>query len=346
MAATIRIIDRTEWQRLAPSFLDYNYRQVYDYGISSAERVKAESVHVEIQKRADTIGLADIRIKRIPFTKTGIAYINGGPLVRGKNGSNRQRLCESLTVLVDEFVKRRGFVLRISPIAADPEWNRQAEESFVENGFRKAPTLRKYRTILLDLDQTLECIRKQFKQKWRNCFNNSEKQNLTIVGGTTQDLMDRFSGLFEQLRSRKHFEVDQDALFFGAVQKKLDESDKLYISIAEHEGVPIAGHVSSMVGDTCVYLLGASNEKALRVKATYLLQWHTIQVAQKTGCRWYDLGGIDPERNPGVYHFKKGMGGEDVTAPGPFEYYPDGFRRMLVSGCEKVHTTLRRLRTR
>lgn len=77
-----------------------------------------------------------------------------------------------------------------------------------------------------------------------------------------------------------------------------------------------------------------------------MLQGHTIQVAKEMGCRWYDFGGVVPEKNPGVYRFKKRMGGEDVTVPGPFEYYPDGFRRMLVSGCEKVHTTLRRLRTR
>jgi len=68
-------------------------------------------------------------------------------------------------------------------------------------------------------------------------------------------------------------------------------------------------------------------------------------MAREAGCQFYDLGGIDPEKNPGVYHFKKGMGGEDVTVPGPFEFYPGGLRRILVSSCEKVYTILRSLQT-
>jgi hypothetical protein len=31
------------------------------------------------------------------------------------------------------------------------------------------------------------------------------------------------------------------------------------------------------------------------------------------GARGYDLGGIDPEANPGGYHFKSGFGGVDMT---------------------------------
>ena len=65
---------------------------------------------------------------------------------------------------------------------------------------------------------------------------------------------EKFNGLYKQLRSRKNFDVDHDDGFFMRVQKTLDESQKLYTSIAEVDGVPIAGHVSSMLGDTCVYL--------------------------------------------------------------------------------------------
>jgi hypothetical protein len=33
---------------------------------------------------------------------------------------------------------------------------------------------------------------------------------------------------------------------------------------------------------------------------------------KENGFRWYDLGGIDPEGNPGVYSFKRGFSGIDV----------------------------------
>jgi hypothetical protein len=37
-----------------------------------------------------------------------------------------------------------------------------------------------------------------------------------------------------------------------------------------------------------------------------------IQWLKSREVTWYDLGGINPETNPGVYHFKQGMSGSDV----------------------------------
>ena len=66
MAEIIKTIDRGEWQRLAPSFLDYNYRQMWDFGIACAKRLNATSEHVAMQENQEILGLADVRIKHIP----------------------------------------------------------------------------------------------------------------------------------------------------------------------------------------------------------------------------------------------------------------------------------------
>ena len=125
------------------------------------------------------------------------------------------------------------------------------------------------------------------------------------------------------------------------MQKNLAEHERFLVSIVCENEQPVAGHVSSILGDTCVYLLGATNNAGLKNKAAYLAQWSVIQMAKERGCRFYDLGGIDPDKNPGVYHFKKGMGGQDVTVSGPFECSPNGLKRMLVNNGEKVYRFLR-----
>ena len=76
----------------------------------------------------------------------------------------------------------------------------------------------------------------------------------------------------------------------------------------------MAGLVASAMGDSAVYLLGATSDSGLNSKGAFLLQWTWIQWLKENGCESYDLGGIDPERNPGVYHFKSGLAGLDVTA--------------------------------
>jgi FemAB family len=66
------------------------------------------------------------------------------------------------------------------------------------------------------------------------------------------------------------------------------------------------------MGDSAVYLLGATNDDGLNSKGAYLLQWTLIRWLKENGAKWYDLGGIDPEGNPGVYHFKRGLSGVDI----------------------------------
>ena len=92
MEITLQPVDRDTGQQFAPSFMDYNYRQLWEYGVASAARVGAQSEHVAIYCDDELIGLADVRIKKIPIIKTGVAYINGGPLVRKECDSGGKTL--------------------------------------------------------------------------------------------------------------------------------------------------------------------------------------------------------------------------------------------------------------
>ena len=255
MTLFVKQIDKSLWQQESVHFSDLNYRQLWGYGVAIAERMGAQSEHVAIYSEDDLIGLADVRIKKIPLIKTGIAYINGGPLIRKGCDSVGKTLGLCLKTLIAEYACRRKLSLRVNPLLSCPDWNQSVETAFRENAFQRSTDISQYRTIIIDIGQSLDVIRKQLHQKWRNCLNNAEKQNISIAGGTSLELFEKFNKLYAQLRSRKDFDVDQDDVFFMGVQKTLDDSQKLYIGIAEIEGVPVAGHISSMLGDTCVYLL-------------------------------------------------------------------------------------------
>ena len=85
----------------------------------------------------------------------------------------------------------------------------------------------------------------------------------------------------------------------------------------DHIGVLMGYYISNDVA-------GATEKASLETKASYLLQWHVSTEAKERGLRWYDLGGIDPVGNPGVCHFKRGLGGDEVVAPGIFQINPRG----------------------
>lgn len=343
MALTVQTIDRKIWRTLAPSFLDYNYRQLWGFGVACADRLKAASEHVAVYDNSEPVALADVRIKEIPMLKTGIAYVTGGPLVRrqGKGLSDSGTLAAVLEALTGKYVRQNKLVLRIHPPISPKNWEDIQCEIYQKLGYREEPQLHRYRTFNLEISESSEVIRKQLKQKWRNCLNNAEKRGLTVEIGTSERLFAMFLDLYRELKSRKKFEDDLSPEFYQSVQKGLSEDEKFIICIVFEGEQPVAGHVSSALGDTCVYLLGATSNTGLRNKSAYLAQWSVIQLAKERGCKFYDLGGIDPDANPGVYRFKKGLGGMDITSPGPFEIYPNRMKKHTVRCAENAYRWLR-----
>ena len=84
------------------------------------------------------------------------------------------------------------------------------------------------------------------------------------------------------------------------------------VLICRQAGVAVAGIVCSGMGKSGIYLLGATSDNGLKAKGAYLLQWAMIKWLRENGYWYYDLGGIDPVANPGVYHFKSGLSGQEV----------------------------------
>jgi hypothetical protein len=338
----IEPVDRTAWEAWSREFADHNYRQTWSYGTELAQRQKAMSEHVAIRADGELIGLANVRIKRVPIIGGGLAYISGGPLTRRGDENDLERLSQCLQALREEFVDRRGLMLRILGSLGSAAWNAAAAGVFESVGFLRSVTKPTYRTLVLDVSKSLAQIRAGFASNWRNHLRQAEAKNLTTRHATDSASFRQFEQLFTSFVARKELSVPLGATFYSRVKRGSGAGDGLSVAIAEDRGQPLAGIMLSILGDTCVYLLGATEEAALKAKAAYLLQWSAIQRAREFGVRWYDLGGIDPINNPGVYDFKKGMGGGDVVATGPYEVTAqDGWSR-LTRRLESVYRHLKR----
>jgi hypothetical protein len=74
-----------------------------------------------------------------------------------------------------------------------------------------------------------------------------------------------------------------------------------------------------------------------------MLQWTLIRWLKENGFKWYDLGGIDPERNPGVYHFKRGLSGSDVYQLNPLTACNSAICAAAVRATMAMHRAVRSL---
>ena len=341
--AKLEPVDRARWDELAASFCDCNYRQLWSYGTLLAQRRGAACERVAIQQGDSVIGIADVRIKKLPVIGGGLAYISGGPLFRREQADDMARLDACIKALVREYVEQRGLTLRILPACGSNAVNLATAEALRANGFEAAEQAAGYRTLLVHIDRPLDEIRASFNGKWRNCLNAAEKKSLTITVGADQARFAQFASMLEATVQRKQFSLDLDPHFYALVQRDLREGEQFIISMVHEGDEVVAANVSGFHGDTAVYLLGAMTEAGMSNKASYLLQWNAIRIAIERGMKWYDLGGIDPEGNPGVYHFKKGLNGDDVATLA-FEKSPAGIRAGVTRLAERAYVGVRKLK--
>lgn len=335
-------VNKDQWQAMATRFLDNNYQQSWEYSQALAEMRHAKCEHIAIQSDDELLGLANIRLRSLPVIGGGIAYVSGGPLTRLGNDGDIDRLRRCINALQKVYVEKRGLALRIlSPIGC-PLWNEQASRVFEEAGFNITDRSRSYRTFLLDINRSLDDIRSTCSKYWRRNLRRSEQKGFEVTAGESSKDFQSVCYLYEQLLGRKKFSADLNAEFYADLQTQLSGDKRFIAFTVRNDGVAVAGLLCSMLGDTCVPLILAADEQGLRNYAVYLLQWRSIEVAHERGLCHYDLGGIDPDKNVGVYNFKKGLRGLDVQAPGPFESSPADFRYAITRQAENLYRRLKR----
>ena len=326
-------IEKPEWSEALLKFDDATIYQTWSYG--TVHWKESNLSHLVLKRSGEVVGLAQVSIKKIPVVNLGIAYIPWGPLwqTRG-NPTNYADLKHLIQALKEEYVKRRGLLLRIAPNVVD-DAQEEMRSLLEREDFHLNKSIPPYRTYILDLSPSLQELRKGLNQKWRNQLNRAEKNALTIIEGDSDELYQKFMNLQNETLDRKKYIPGVDYEEFRKIQKELPEPLKMKIMICEYEGESINVAICTAIGNTAIYLLGATADIGLQLKGAYLLQWAMIRYFKERGCRWYDLGGINPERNPGVFHFKAGLSGKDVYHIGQFESYESLLSSCLVDWGEK-----------
>lgn len=321
--ADIDAVTADEWSELLLRFADANIYQSWSYG---SIRWGAENLsHLVLRRDGEVAGMAQVRIVCSPLVKRGVAYLRWGPMCQLHGHElNLETAQQMASALHEEYVKKRRLFLRVLPNAFGG--SRQADiflKAFSQFNRGSSNYTNTERTFVLNLAPPLEELRKNLDQKWRNQLNRAEKNHLTVIDGSGMAEYRVFEQIYEKMWNRKQFETSVDVKEFGRICQDLPARLKLKILICEHQGKPVSGIVCSANGNTGIYLLGATHDEGLNTKGAYLLQWTMIRWLKENGFQFYDLGGIDPEQNPGVYHFKQGLSGEDISRIPPFESCED-----------------------
>jgi len=299
------------WSAMLDLFEDASLYQTWAYG--SVRWGTKNLSHLVLRRNGEVAGMAQLRIVRPTRFRFGIAYLRWGPVCHRRSGKLDPEIVKSMAVALRvEYAVKRRLYLEILPNAFSGSLRGDIfRAAFGDFASKSSVGAAPYRTFVLELSSPIEDLRKNLNPKWRNKLNGASKNNLTIIEGDDLDKYHTFCEIYAQMWERKKFETSVSIDEFGRIQEQLPKSHRMRVLICQHEGQPVSAIVCSAMGDSAIYLLGATNDAGLSLKGAYLLQWEMIRWLKERGTRYYDLGGIDPEANSGVYSFKSGLSGID-----------------------------------
>lgn len=336
-------VTEQEWNLLMDGFADANIYQTWAYGAVRWGREQLS--HLVLRRDGVAAALAQLRIVRVPVIGSGIAYLRWGPICRRRDGAWDPAVIRAASeALVQEYVGRRKLLLRVIPntFQDDPECE-EVENLWSGLGFQPDEAASRYHTVRVDLRPPVDDARRALSSRWRRQLNIAERNDLEIREGRTDGLYAAFVTLYREMLARKRFDTTVDVGEFERIQQRLPESQKMLVLICLSQGVPVAGLVVATVGKTAIYLLAATGDAGLDARGSYLLQWHAMRLLRDSGHEWYDLGGINQERNPGVFTFKTGMGGAETNQLAAVELSHAPLSRIAVAFGDRLRGAVARV---
>lgn len=312
--------DEKSWGETLQQFDDANIYQTWPY--ASVTAGKRNVGHVTLRQNGEIVAVAQARITRVPLIGAGIAYVLWGPLwKRSGQAKSLEVFRQIIRALRNEFVCKRGLALRLSPMLFDNDSSGCAE-ILQEEGFSVPASGAKSRTILMSLTPTLEELHGGMNAHWKRELKVAEKNKLEVLEGTEDELFAEFIKIYQEMVSRKRFVEPNDINQFRSIQRQLPEPLKMKIMLSKYNGEISSGLISSALGNSAVYLFGATSNSSMKSRGSYFLQWKFIERLKQAGTAIYDLNGINPAKNPGTYKFKNDLAGKnaaDVYALGKFD---------------------------
>lgn len=309
-----RIVDGVEWDRTIASFDEVCQEQLYAFAVTRWPSVRQEPVLFLLD--GEIVGGALIMVQSLPLGLARIAVSKWAPMLKDGSRPDADAIRSGMVeAMVADYANGRGQMLSVLPRASIAPVN-TAYERLIARGFKRGSELGFPDRYIVSLRLDDAAQRKSFHQTWRRQLNKSEKAGLTFEhAGPGQ--IEAFNTLYSAMTDRKQF-TDHSA--FETVPALMDidvPALRPELFFVRHEGELVAGALIFKAGDRAVYLYGATNDKALPLRAGYFMHWHIIRwLRDNTTATWYDLGGTDGFQ--GLHQFKKGMVGEaGVVRPVP-----------------------------
>ena len=298
-----------DWNDRLAKQNDFNLYQTFNWGAHRERSGWKAFRWARKNENNETISMVQVLAKILPFGIVA-AWITGGP-----TGDTDIWVKDIVTLIKKETASK---VLYIRMLNNKPS-NEQDARKLIKNGWTRPRTkLRSGLSMLLDLNNEPEEIKKSFSKNWKHNLRRGEKRNLDISLWESPDA-ELIYDLYQSMQQLKGLDEQFTLEELKGIFKYMGEYIEVYRCVDE-TGRLIALRGCFILGEYGWDLFAAAASEARKIYATYVLFWTLMQRSKSLGVKTYDLMGIDPENNKGVYNFKKGTGSKEIKYLGEWEW--------------------------
>ena len=319
--------DASAWRRWMTQQPGQNILQSWEWG-ALKEQYGWQPLRLQMTRDGVPVGGAQVLLKQSPIGS--FAYVPHGPLITPGND-----LLLPFLVELDSRLVQLGCLA--AKIELPVESSAISERDLTSAGWVRGDDVQPRSTLVVDLTADVPTLQSRLSPSTRYNIRVARCRGIQVRQGDRQDL----PSLIKMLTATSHrarFPI-HDGEYFTALWDRLAPAGGARLFVLEHQGQVIAATLVVLSGDRGYYLYGGFSYASRHLKLNDLMQWSIMLHLKEMGYAAYDLWGIpdevgrtfkreghpmatstgEPGHLWGVYHFKRGFGGNVFRFAGAFD---------------------------
>ncbi|QQR81390.1 MAG: peptidoglycan bridge formation glycyltransferase FemA/FemB family protein [Deltaproteobacteria bacterium] len=298
---------KIDWDQSLMQFPDYTIYQSYSWGVYRSQ-FGWVPYRLIAKKNEQIVAMAQVLVRKFRFG-VALAWVLGGPI------GNIESWNESFWDALKEAIGVKYLYCRINPMR---------EQGNEDMNFLKSAGWSRPRSPILtglsafySLVKDEKCREENASRNWRHNLRRSLK-----YGNTTEVWQnpnpDEMMDLYSAMEAHKNLPEQFSHSSLKAILEIFGK-DCLVIRCNDSEGKLLALRGALLMGYKAWDIFAAASPAARKVYASHATFWELMRRCSEQGIRWYDMSGIDPINNKGVFDFKKGTGAEILSYLGEWD---------------------------
>lgn len=311
--------NKEQWENFVASFEMAQFLQSWQWG-EFQQKLGRKIFRLVLWQDKKIIGVALLIKMLLPVGKSYF-YCPRGPLIIN---SKEQTLNIFFKKIKEIAQKEKSIFFRFEPpVIENYKFSQTKSESFFSGkikNYRKVADVQPSQILLLDLTKSEEEILEVMHPKTRYNIRLAKRKGVVVRQGEGDKDIEAFVSLTLETAERDGFRSHPANHY-----RKLLSLNHAFVKLffAEHKNKVLAANLMINFGDTCTYSHGASSNQYKNLMAPHLLHWYCLCQAKRAGYKYYDFGGADEKKWPGVTRFKRSFvnqkTGLEISYPGTFD---------------------------